>query len=156
MIHFLLLLFSFLYWRTVDLQCCVNYCCTAKWFSKHILGYLKSSLDFSVPSCISSTNQLRKCQTVSQSGCTLLQSQQPRVRVPVVCLLADTCYCWFCCSHLNTKWCLTVVWWYTFDLKKKKESHGIRIKSHQIWNLSKCTKSPSDLLQLTSCFVFSS
>ena len=35
--HFMLLgeehVHSLLNWSVVDLQCCINYCCTAKWFS---------------------------------------------------------------------------------------------------------------------------
>ena len=33
---FLLSSFCFLNWSIVDLQCCLNYCCTAKWFSDSI------------------------------------------------------------------------------------------------------------------------
>ena len=36
---FKLLFFLFFYWSTVDLQCCVTYCCTAKGFS-YIFGFL--------------------------------------------------------------------------------------------------------------------
>ena len=35
--------FDFFYWSLVDLQCCINFCCTAKWFSYthiHILFYV--------------------------------------------------------------------------------------------------------------------
>ena len=48
--HFYLKLF---HWDTVDFPCCVNFCCTAKWFRhtyinilfKHILSYYGLSLD---------------------------------------------------------------------------------------------------------------
>ena len=29
----LLIFYNLFYWSTVDWQCCVNFCCTAKWFS---------------------------------------------------------------------------------------------------------------------------
>ena len=37
--------FFFSYWRIVDLQCSVSYCCKAKWIS-HMYTYIPSLLDF--------------------------------------------------------------------------------------------------------------
>ena len=41
-------LFIYLFWSIVDLQYCVNFCCTAKWFS-YIYIYIHSFFKYSFP-----------------------------------------------------------------------------------------------------------
>ena len=43
LLFYFILLFIFLNWSIVDLQCCGNYCCTAKWFSDTYIYIFKYS-----------------------------------------------------------------------------------------------------------------